>query len=41
VKIFVNCKSSKKTASKTPEDPAEYEERKKALLKESVITNDA
>jgi short-subunit dehydrogenase len=40
VKIFVNCKSSKRTTQQKPEDKAEYEARKKALLKESIITTD-
>lgn len=40
VKIFVNCKSSKKLNTKRVEtDPVILEERKKAILKDSLITN--
>jgi hypothetical protein len=40
VKIFVNCKSSKKlNVKKVETDPATLEERKKKLLKDSLITN--
>ena len=41
VKIFVNCKSSKKTTAKKEQDPKELEERRRAILRESVMTNDA
>jgi len=41
VKIFVNCKSSKRTTVKPEEDKTEYEARKKAILKESMMTTDA
>ena len=39
VKIFVNCKTSKKapTQQKKYEDPASIEDRKKKILKESLI----
>ena len=40
VKIFVNCKSSKRTNTKVEENKTEYEARKKALLKESIMTTD-
>ena len=40
VKIFINCKSSKKTMVKKVEDPKVYEQRKKAILRESMMTND-
>jgi hypothetical protein len=40
VKIFVNCKSSKKTIEKKiTMDEATIEERKKAILKESMMSN--
>jgi hypothetical protein len=40
VKIFVNCKSSKKlNVKKVETDPVVLEERKKAILKDSLITN--
>ena len=40
VKIFVNCKSSKKVSVKKVEtDPKILEERKKAILKDSMIQN--
>ena len=39
VKIFVNCKTSKKTAS-TRVDEKELAARKAAILKDSLATND-
>lgn len=39
VKIFVNCKSSKKTATKKRQSPEEIEKMKKAILKESMVSN--
>ena len=41
VKIFVNCISSKRTNEKPEIDQAELERRKRAILKESVMTTDA
>ena len=41
VKIFVNCISSKRTHEKPEIDQAELERRKRAILKESVMTTDA
>lgn len=40
VKIFVNCKSSKKlNVKKVESDPSTIEDRKNAILKDSLITN--
>ena len=39
IKIFVNCKSSRQTIEKKVMAPATIEERKKAILKESLLSN--
>ena len=42
VKIFVNCKTGKKNDSKKkPIDPEEVEKMRKAIIKESIVSNDA
>jgi hypothetical protein len=37
VKIFVNCKSSKRIQQKKIMDPKEYEQRRKAILRDSTF----